>query len=92
MYLKARIFIAFTYFTYVADFKNNIILNLYFTYIGKYFFKFSSFKSNPLIVVSKSIVALVSSPTIADIRKPPFKIKLSLYYDNDMRSGNLSSI
>ena len=33
-------------------------------------------KVNPLIVVSKSIVALELNPTIEEIRKPPLKMKL----------------
>lgn len=46
----------------------------------------------PLTVVSKSIVALVSRPTIAEMRKPPFRIKLCLYFDREIRSSSLSSI
>ena len=47
---------------------------------------------NPLIVVSKSIVARVSRPTIADTRKPPLMMKLCLYGESEMRSSSLSNI
>lgn len=46
----------------------------------------------PLIVLSKSIVALVSRPTIAEMRKPPLRMKLCLYSDSEIRSSSLSSI
>ena len=46
----------------------------------------------PLMVVSKSIVARVSRPTIADTRKPPLIMKLCLYGESEMRSSSLSSI
>ena len=45
---------------------------------SKISFIFSCVSVNPLIVVSRSIVALVSSPTIAEIRNPPLRLKLFL--------------
>ena len=45
-----------------------------------------------LIHISKSIVARVSRPTIADTRKPPLMMKLCLYGESEMRSSSLSSI
>ena len=52
----------------------------------------SCVKVKPLIVVSKSIVALELNPTIEEIRKSPLKMTLSWYLDNEILSNNLSNM
>lgn len=72
------IIIRFPYIRNSDNLKLHIIGNLYSTDIRKIFRIASWVRVNPLIVVSRSMVARVSSPTIAEIRKPPLRIKLFL--------------
>ena len=51
-----------------------------------------SFNGNAFTVVSISIVARISTPTIDSTSIPPLRIKLSLYDDIDTLSRNLSII